>query len=116
MCNSALSLHSARGARSQFPGLFVIARHSVFSYKGQAVKIQEVGRELGVRYVLEGSVQRAGNQVRITAQLIDATNGRHVWAESYDRELQDIFVLQDDIVQHIGAALRVEVTEVQYKP
>jgi len=78
---------------SKISGLFVIARNSVFTYKGKAVKVQEVGRELGVRYVLEGSVQKANGRVRINTQLVDATTGRHLWAERYDRELQDIFAL-----------------------
>jgi TolB-like protein len=90
---------------SKLPGLFVIARNSVFSYKGQAVKPEQVSRELGVRYVLEGSVRKSGNRVRITAQLIDATKGHHLWAEKYDGELKDIFALQDSITQKIVAGL-----------
>jgi adenylate cyclase len=82
-------------------GLFVIARTSTFIYKGKAVRVQDVSRELGVRYVLEGSVRKAGNQVRITAQLVDATTGDHLWAEHYDRPLRDIFALQDEIVRRI---------------
>jgi adenylate cyclase len=85
--------------------LFVIARHSVFTYKGKAVKIEEVHRELGARYVLEGSVRKAGERLRITAQLVDASTGHHLWAERYDRELQDIFALQDKITQKIVIAL-----------
>jgi adenylate cyclase len=75
---------------SKVSGLFVIARNSVFTYKGKAVKVRDVGRELGVRYVLEGGVQRSGSRVRITAQLVDATTGYHIWAERYDREVNDI--------------------------
>jgi adenylate cyclase len=88
----------------------VIARHSAFSYKGKAVKVQEVGRELGVQYVLEGSVRKSDNQVRITAQLIDATTGGHVWSERYDRPLQNIFALQDEIVQKIVTTLKLQLT------
>jgi TolB-like protein/class 3 adenylate cyclase/predicted Zn-dependent protease len=92
-------------ALSRFPDLFVIARTSVFTYKGKPVKVQQVSEELGVRYVLEGSVQRSGDRVRITAQLIDATSGRHLWGERLDRELKDIFALQDEVVQTIVARL-----------
>src|SRR5262249_48761147 len=77
-------------ALSKLSGLFVIARNSVFTYKGKAVKVREVGRDLGVRYVLEGGVQRSGSRVRITAQLVDASTGYHLWAERYDREVNDI--------------------------
>jgi adenylate cyclase len=96
---------------SKLSGLFVIARNSVFTYKGKAVKVSEVGRDLGVRYVLEGSVQRAGDRVRITAQLVDATTGYHVWAERYDRQVRDIFAVQDDVTRHIVGALAVRLTE-----
>ena len=92
-------------------GLFVIARNSVFTYKGKAVKVGEVSRDLGVRYVLEGGVQRVGSRVRITAQLVDATTGYHVWAERYDREVRDIFALQDEVTQQIVRALAVRLTE-----
>jgi len=95
---------------SRISGLFVISRNSVFLYKGKAVKPEEVSRELGVRYILEGSVRKAGNRVRITAQLIDATTGYHLWAERYDRELKDIFTLQDEVTQKIVAALAVKLT------
>src|SRR5438552_16463200 len=84
---------------SKLSGLFVIARNSVFTYKGKAVQVKAVSQELGVRYVLEGSVRKADNRVRITAQLVDATTGGHLWAESYDRELQAIFALQDESTQ-----------------
>ncbi|HEV8440477.1 MAG TPA: adenylate/guanylate cyclase domain-containing protein [Methylomirabilota bacterium] len=95
---------------SKLSGLFVIARNSAFTYKGKAVKVNAVGRDLGVRYVLEGSVQRAGSRVRITAQLVDATTGYHIWAERYDREVRDIFTLQDDVTQQIVRALAVKLT------
>ena len=94
---------------SRIHSLFVIFRNSAFTYKGKAVKIQEVSREMGVRYVLEGSVRREGDQLRITAQLLDGTTGGHVWSERYDRLLRDIFALQDEITQQIVAALRVEI-------
>jgi len=92
-------------------GLFVIARNSVFTYKGKPVKVEEVGRELGVRYVLEGSVRKANSKVRITAQLVDAATGGHVWAERYDRDLEDIFALQDEVTQKIVSVLAVKLTE-----
>ena len=95
---------------SKISGLFVIARNSSFSYKGQAVQVRQVAEELGVRYVLEGSVRRAGDQVRINAQLIDATTGGHIWAERYDGTLDDVFALQDKVTQEIIAALAVTLT------
>jgi adenylate cyclase len=95
---------------SKLSGLFVIARNSVFAYKGQAVRPERVSRELGVRYVLEGSVRKAGNRVRITAQLIDATTGYHLWAENYDGDLEDVFALQDRITRQIVAALAPKLT------
>ena len=82
---------------SKIAGLTVIARNSSFTYKGRSVDVRAVGRELGVRSVLEGSIRRAGKRVRITAQLIDATNGGHLWADRYDRDLTDIFAVQDDV-------------------
>lgn len=85
--------------------LFVIARNSTFVYKGKAVDVREVARDLGVRYVLEGSVRAAGPRLRITGQLIDAETGKHIWAEKYDRELQDIFAVQDDITERVVAAV-----------
>jgi adenylate cyclase len=97
-------------ALSQLSSLFVIARNSAFTYKGKAVKAQDVGKELGVRYVLEGSVRRAHEQVRITAQLVEAATDSHLWAQRYDRPLKDIFALQDEIVQRIVLALRVKLT------
>jgi len=96
---------------SKVSGLFVIARNSVFTYKGRAVKIERVGQELGVRYVLEGSVRKAGKRVRITAQLVDASTGGHLWAERYDRDLKDIFALQDEVTRKIVSALAVKLTE-----
>jgi adenylate cyclase len=92
-------------ALSKAHWLFVIARNSSFSYKGKSVDVREVGRDLGVRYVLEGSVRKAGNRVRITTQLIDATSGHHVWAERYDRALEDIFAVQDEITRSIIGAI-----------
>jgi adenylate cyclase len=93
---------------SKISSLFVISRNSAFTYKGKAVKVQDVGREMGVRYVLEGSVLKADNQVRINAQLIDATTGYHLWSERYDRPLQNILRLQDEIVQKIVTTLRLQ--------
>jgi adenylate cyclase len=95
---------------SKVSGLFVIARNSVFTYKGKAVKIRDVGRDLGVRYVLEGGIQRSGSRVRVTAQLVDAVSGYHVWAERYDREVSDVFALQDEVTQQIVRALAVKLT------
>ena len=92
-------------ALSRESWLFVIARNSSFAYKGRAVDIKQIGRELGVRYVVEGSVRKAGNRVRITAQLIEAETGAHVWADRYERDLSDIFALQDDITQKVVAAI-----------
>ena len=97
-------------ALSKVPYLFVIARNSTFSYKGKPVKIRQVAEELGVRYVLEGSVRRAGDRVRVTAQLIDAIKGHHLWAERYERELKDTFTLQDEITGNILSALDVKLT------
>jgi adenylate cyclase len=96
---------------SKFQHLFVIARQSTLVYKGKPVKIQKVAEELGVRYVLEGSVQKSGDKVRITAQLIDAITGRHIWSERYDREDKDIFALQDEITIKIMNGLSIELTE-----
>ena len=96
---------------AQIPRMFVIARESSFTFKGKSVKIQEIGRDLGVRYVLEGSIQKFGDQIRITAQLIDATNGHHLWAEKYDRELTDIFAMRDEITMKIATVLQVKLTE-----
>lgn len=90
---------------SRLSGFFVIARNSTFTYKGQAIDVKAIARELGVRYVLEGSVRKAANRVRVTAQLIDGESGNHVWAERYDRELADIFAVQDEITETIVGAL-----------
>jgi len=98
---------------SRFRWLFVIARNSTFTFKGQAVGVKHVAKELGVRYVLEGSVRKAGNRVRVTAQLIDATTGNHIWAERYDRDLEDIFALQDEITQTIVGAIEPELGAVE---
>jgi adenylate cyclase len=95
---------------SRLAGLFVIARNSVFTYKGKVVKPDQVSQELGVRYVLEGSVRKANDRVRITAQLIDATTGYHLWAERYDRDLHDIFAVQEEIARRITKALAVRLT------
>ena len=95
-------------ALSRVPGLFVIARHSTFTYKGKAVKVNQVSEDLGVRYVLEGGVQKSADHIRITAQLIDALKGHHLWAERYDRDLKDIFALQDEITMKIITALQVK--------
>ncbi len=98
-------------ALSKIPKLFVIARNSTFIYKGKAVNVKQVSEELGVRYVLEGSVQKSGDRVRITAQLIDALSGNHLWSERYDRELKDLFALQDEVTLKILTALQVKLTE-----
>jgi TolB-like protein len=98
-------------ALSRVPRLFVIARNSTFIYKGKPVKVKQVSEELGVRYVLEGSFQRSGARVRITAQLIDALTGQHLWAERYDRDLKDIFALQDEITIKILTAIQVKLTQ-----
>src|SRR5262249_33948059 len=98
---------------SRFSSLFVIARNSSFTYKGRAVDVRQVARELGVRYVLEGSVRRAGDRVRITAQLIDANTGMHRWAERYDRELKDIFAVQNEVAYNIVAVLVAHVNKAE---
>ena len=98
---------------SKIPQMFVIARNSSFTYKGKPVKAQVVSEELGVRYILEGSIRKSGNRIRITAQLIDAQTGHHLWAERYDRDMGDIFALQDEITMKILTALQVELTEGQ---
>jgi adenylate cyclase len=98
---------------SRIKWLFVIARNSSFTYKGKAVDIKQVGRELGVRYVLEGSVRKAGSRVRITGQLIEAATGSHLWAERYDRDLADIFAVQDEITESVTAAIAPAVAEAE---
>jgi adenylate cyclase len=98
-------------ALSKIPKLFVIARNSTFTYKGKPVKVKQVSEELGIRYVLEGSVQKSGDRVRITAQLIDALSGHHLWAERYERDLKDLFALQDEVTLKILMAMQVKLTE-----
>jgi len=95
---------------SKLSELNVIARNSSFTYKGKPVDVKQVGRELGVRYVLEGSVRKAGNRVRVTGQLIDAESGAHIWAERFDRDLTDIFAVQDELTQEIIAALKIKLS------
>ena len=102
-------------ALSRFRSLFVIARNSTFTYKGRAVDVRTVARELGVRYVLEGSVRKVGSRIRITAQLIDATSGHHVWSERYDRQIEDIFEFQDEMSGRIVSAINVELIDVEAK-
>jgi adenylate cyclase len=97
-------------ALSKIPSVFVIAGNSTFTYKGKSVKVQQVAEEMGVKYVLEGSVRREGNRVRITAQLIDAITGHHLFSERYDRELKEIFSLQDEMTMKIMTAMRVKLT------
>lgn len=98
---------------SKISGLFVIARNSAFVYKGRAVGVPHVCRELGVRFALEGSIRKAGNRIRVTAQLIDGSSGGHLWAERYDRDLTDIFEVQDDVTQQIVSALKVTLSEAE---
>ncbi len=102
-------------ALSKSHWLFVIARNSSFTYKGKPVDVRQVGKELGVRYVLEGSVRKAGNRVRITSQLIDASSGHHVWAERYDRALEDIFAVQDEITHSIIGAIAPGIVAAEIK-
>jgi adenylate cyclase len=98
-------------ALSKVPKLFVIARNSVFFYKGKPIKVNQVAEELGVRYVLEGSIRKAGDNIRITAQLVDALSGHHLWAERYDRNLNDIFAVQDNLTKNIITSMQVKLTE-----
>ena len=102
-------------ALSRFKSLFVIARNSSFTYKGKAIDIRNVGRELGVRYVLEGSVRKAGNRVRITVQLIEAATNRHLWADKFDGELEDVFDLQDQVTSAVVGLIapRLEMAEIE---
>ena len=100
-------------ALSRIRWLFVIARNSSFTYKGQAIDVKRVGRELGVRYVLEGSVRRGGNRVRVTAQLIDALSSAHIWAERYDRDLSDIFAVQDEITASVAGIIEPALAEAE---
>ena len=90
---------------SRLPWLFVIARNSSFAYKGKSPDLRQVGRELGVRYVLDGSMRKAGNRVRITGQLIDTTTGAHIWADRFDGALDDIFELQDEVASRVAGAI-----------
>ncbi|MEJ2587991.1 MAG: tetratricopeptide repeat protein [Deltaproteobacteria bacterium] len=98
-------------ALSKISEMIVIARNSTFTYKGKPVKVQQVAKDLGVRYILEGSAQKIGDRVRITAQLIDAATGHHLWSEKYDRDMKDLFALQDEIAQKIIVELQVKLTE-----
>ena len=100
-------------ALSRFKSLFVIARNSSFTYKGKAVDIKQVGRELGVRYVLEGSVRKAGGRVRITGQLIEAATGAHIWADRIDGALEDVFELQDEVTQRVVGAIEPSITQAE---
>jgi len=100
-------------ALSRYPSLFVIARNSCFTYKGRAVDVKQVGRELGVRYVLEGGLRKAGNRIRVTAQLVEAETGKHVWAERYDRDLADIFPLQDEITEAVTVAVAPAIADAE---
>lgn len=101
-------------ALSRFVDFFVISRNSTFTYKDQPVKVQQVAEELGVRYVVEGSVQISGDKLRVTAQLIDATNGKHLWAENYDRSLEDIFAVQDEVTRTIALTLKENINLAEY--
>ena len=98
---------------SRFSDLFVIARNSSFKYKGKAVDVRQVGRDLGVRYTLEGSIRRGGDRVRISAQLVDSGTGAHRWAERYDRELKDVFAIQDEVARTIAAILAAHVNKAE---
>jgi TolB-like protein/Flp pilus assembly protein TadD len=102
-------------ALSRYPSLFVIARNSSFTYKGRAVDVRQVGRELGVRYVLEGSVRKAGNRIRVTAQLIEAATSNHVWAERYDRDLADVFAVQDELTEALTIALAPAIADAELR-
>src|SRR5438067_324971 len=102
-------------ALSRYPSLFVIARNSSFTYRGRAVDVKQVGRELGVRYVLEGSVRKAGNRIRVTAQLIEAGTSNHVWAERYDRDLADIFAMQDELTEALTTALAPAIADAELR-
>ena len=108
-------------ALSRFSGLFVIARNSSFTYKGRAIDVKQVGRELGVRYVLEGSVRKAADKVRITGQLIDTSTGAHLWADQFDGALRSIFGLQDQVTSSVVSAIapkleRAEIERAERKP
>jgi adenylate cyclase len=96
---------------SKIPELFVIDRISAFEYKGKLIDVKKVAENLGVRHILEGSVQKSGERIRITAQLIDATSGHHIWSEKYDRDIRDLFAFLDDVTRHIAVALQIKLTE-----
>jgi adenylate cyclase len=100
-------------ALSRYPSLFVIARNSCFTYKGRAIDVKRVGRELGVRYVLEGSLRKAGNRIRVTGQLVETETGNHVWAERYDRDLADIFAVQDEITDAVTIAIAPAIAQAE---
>ena len=100
-------------ALSRIKWLFVIARNSSFTYRGHAVDIKQAARELGVRYILEGSVRRSGDRVRVTAQLIEAETASHIWAERYDRKLTDVFAVQDEITAEVASAILPAVSDVE---
>jgi adenylate cyclase len=102
-------------ALSRYPSLFVIARNSSFTYKGRTIDVRQVGRELGVRYVLEGSVRKAGSRIRVTAQLIEAATSNHVWAERYDRDLADIFAVQDELTEALTTALAPAIADAEMR-
>jgi adenylate cyclase len=102
-------------ALSRYPSLFVIARNSSFTYKGRSVDVKQIGRELGVRYVLEGGLRKAGNRIRVTAQLVEAESGKHVWAERYDRNLADIFALQDEITEAVTIAVAPAIADAELR-
>jgi adenylate cyclase len=102
-------------ALSRYPSLFVIARNSSFTYKDRAIDVKDIGRELGVRYVLEGSPRKAANRIRVTAQLVEAEAGKHVWAERYDRDLADIFALQDEITEAVTIAVAPAIRDAELR-
>jgi adenylate cyclase len=100
-------------ALSRFKLAFVIARNSSFTYKGKAVNVKQVGRELGVRYVLEGSVRKAAGKVRITGQLVDAISGAHIWADRFERDLTDVFALQDEVTVAVVSAIHPKIIQTE---
>ena len=95
---------------SRLPGSFVVSRTTAFSYRGKAMDVKQIGKELGVRYVLEGSAQKSGTRVRVDAQLIDAVTGAHLWADQFDADQTDLLTMQDEIVTHLARAIQVELT------
>ena len=101
-------------ALSRLKDFFVIARNTMFTYKGKAVDVRALGRELGVRYVLEGSVRKSGDRIRVTAQLVDATTGSHLWGERYDRDLDDIFAIQDEITTSVVGRIGPELLAAEH--